>query len=186
MEAEHKGGDDVSDSKDQWMVGDLLDAMSGSHTPNYVTMVIQEVQSWLASAITEEYRVDTADAASDERNISADLEYLLSQIEWAAAYADILPSLKGAPKQEEAIIMSVGPIILDEGLRMLVDHVGLFARDVCRRVWMISDSWVIGDAIPYVPHLKALREQGVKTHFMLVTPWNYFEIPWNSVTEDAK
>ena len=171
----------MSDSRDLWMVGDLLDAMSGSHIPNYVTMVIQEVHAWLAAAVSEEYTADAADAASGERNMSADLEYLISQIEWANAYADILPSLKGAPKQEEALVLSVGPIILDEGLRMLVDHAALFASHVCKRVWMVSDTWVIGDVIPYIPHLKALRERGLQIHFMLVTPWNYTEIPWNNV-----
>ena len=176
----------MSDSRDLWMVGDLLDAMSGSHIPNYVTMVIQEVQAWLASTVSEEYTVDPAEAASGERNMSADLEYLMSQIEWANTYADIIPSLKGTPRHEDALVLSTGPIILDEGLRMLVDHTALFASDVCRRVWMISDTWVIGDVIPYIPHLKALRERGFQIHFMLVTPWNYAEIPWNNVTEELK
>jgi hypothetical protein len=168
------------------MVGDLLDAMSGSRVPNYVTMVIQEVQTWLASAVSEDYAVDTAETAPGERNMSADLEYLLSQLEWANSYADVLPALKGTPGQEEALVLSLGPIILDEGLRMLVDHAALFARDVCRKVWMVSDTWVIGDVIPYIPHLKALRERGVQIHFMLVTPWNYVEIPWNGIAGDAK
>ena len=176
----------MSDSRDLWMVGDLLDAMSGSHVPNYVTMVIQEVQTWLASAVSEEYAIDPAETASGERNMSADLEYLMSQIEWANSYADVLPALKSAPRQEEALVLSVGPIILDEGLRMLVDHTALFASDVCRRVWVISDTWVIGDVIPYIPHLKALRERGIQIHFMLVTPWNYVEIPWNNVTGTLK
>ena len=178
----------MSDSRDRdlWMVGDLLDAMSGSHIPNFVTMVIEEVQTWLVSNISEEYAMDPADAASGERNISADLEYLMSQIEWASAYADIIPSLKGAPRKENAFVFSVGPIILDEGMRMLVDHAALFASDVCRRVWMISDTWVIGDVIPYIPHLKALRERGFQIHFMLVTPWTYTEIPWNNVAGEVK
>ena len=174
----------MSDSRDLWMVGDLLDAMSGSRIPNYVTMVIQEVQSWLSAATSEDYADGAADAAPGERNMSADLEYLLSQLEWANSYADVLPAMKGAPKQEEAMVLSIGPIILDEGLRMLVDHAALFARDVCRRIWIISDTWVIGDVIPYIPHLKALREQGVQIHFMLVTPWNYVEIPWNEAAAE--
>jgi hypothetical protein len=172
----------MSESQDLWTVGDLLDAMSGSHIPNYVTMVIQEIQTWLSSVVSEDYAVDSVETASGERNLSADLDYLLSQLEWANAYADVLPAAKGAPRQEDAMILSVGPIILDEGLRMLVDHAALFASDVCRRVWVISDTWVIGDVLPYIPHLKALRERGVKIYFMLVTPWNFTEIPWNNVT----
>jgi hypothetical protein len=168
------------------MVGDLLDAMSGSHIPNYVIMVMQEVQTWLASVVSEEYVLDPAETASGERNLSADLEYLFSQLDWANSYADLLPSVKGVPHQEEALVLSVGPIILDEGLRMLVDHAALFASNVCRRVWMVSDTWVISDVIAYIPHLKALRERGVQIHFMLVTPWNYVEIPWNNVIGEHK
>jgi hypothetical protein len=149
-------------------------------------MVMQEVQSWLASVVSEDYVLDPTETASGERNLSADLEYLFSQLEWANSYADILPATKGTPHQEEALVLSVGPIILDEGLRMLVDHTALFASDICRSVWMISDTWVIGDVIPYTPHLKALRERGVKIHFMLVTPWSYTEIPWNNVIGEHK
>ncbi|MDR1965525.1 MAG: hypothetical protein LBQ36_02340 [Synergistaceae bacterium] len=177
----------MSDSRDLWMVGDLLDAMSGSHIPNYVTMVMQEVQSWLASAVSEDYVMDPADvAAGGDRPLSADLEYLFAQIEWAGTYADVLPAMKGPPRHEDAMIMSVGPIILDEGLRMLVDHAALFASDVCRRIWVVSDTWVIGDVLPYIPHIKALRERGIQLHFMLVTPWDYSEIPWNNVIGEHK
>jgi hypothetical protein len=175
-----KGGINMSDSRDLWMVGDLLDAMSGSNVPSYVTMVMQEIQAWLMSVVSEDYIVDSVDVASGEHPLSADLDYLFSRVEWAASHADILPILKGPPKMEDAIILSVGPIILDEGLRMMVDHTALFADDVCKRVWLISDTWVTGDVLSYVPHLGALRGRGVETHFMLVTPWNYGEIPWNS------
>ncbi|MDR1651130.1 MAG: hypothetical protein LBR87_05025 [Synergistaceae bacterium] len=171
----------MSDSRDLWMVGDLLDAMSGSNIPNYVTMVIQEVQAWLSSVVSEDYAVDPADITGGDRQLSADLEFLFSQLEWAGAYADVLPVLKGEPKHEDALILSIDPILLEEGLRMLVDHAALFARDVCRRVWLVSDTWVTGEVLPYLPHIRALRERGTVVHFMLVTPWDYSEIPWNNV-----
>jgi hypothetical protein len=150
-------------------------------------MVMQEVQTWLASVVSEDYAMDPVDVASNgDRPLSADLEYLFSQIEWASSYADVLPTLKGEPRKDEALILSVGPIILDEGLRMLVDHAALFARDICRKIWVVSDTWIIGDVLPYMPHIKALRDRGVIIHFMLVTPWNYTEIPWNNVVGDRK
>jgi hypothetical protein len=176
----------VSDSRDLWTVGDLLDAMSGSNIPNYVTMLIQEVETWLASVVSEDYIVDSADVASGEHPLSADLDYLFSRVEWASSYADILPILKGTPKMEDTVVLSVGPIILDEGLRMMVDHAALFAGDICKRVWLISDTWVAGDVLAYVPHLRALRDRGVEVRFMLVTPWNYCEIPWNGASRDRK
>lgn len=161
------------------MVGDVLDAMSGSTIPNYVIKIMEEVEAWLASAVSEEYMMDPVDiAGGGERNLSADLEYLFGQLEWVGAHADILPVLKGNVHHEDTVILSVGPIILDEGLRMMVDHASLFARGSCRRVWMISDTWVIGDVLSYMPHIRVLREQGVQVHFMLVTPWGHSEIPW--------
>jgi hypothetical protein len=162
------------------MVGDVLDAMSGSKIPNYVIRIMEEVESWLASAVSEEYMMDPTDiTGGGERNLSADLEYLFGQLEWVGAHADILPVLKGSIRHEDTVILSVGPIILDEGLRMMVDHAALFARDTCRRVWLIADTWVIGDVLSYMPHLKVLRERGIQIHFLLVTPWGYSEIPWN-------
>jgi hypothetical protein len=160
--------------------------MSGSNIPNYVTMVMQEVQVWLSSVVSEDYVMDPAEVAGGERPMSADLEYLFSQLEWAGAYADILPVLKGKPRHEDALVLSVGPIILDEGLRMLVDHGALFGRDVCRRIWVVADTWIIGDVLPYMPHIRALRERGVQAHFMLVTPWDYTEISWNDIVGDVK
>jgi hypothetical protein len=176
----------MSDSRDLWMVGDLLDAMSGSNVPSYVTMVIKEIQTWLMSVVSEDYIVDSADVASGEHPLSADLDYLFSRVEWAGSYADILPILKGTPKMEDTIILSVGPIILDEGLRMMVDHAALFAGDLCKRVWLISDTWVIGDVLSYVPHLSALRKRGIEARFILVTPWSYCEIPWNNAAGERK
>jgi hypothetical protein len=181
-----KGGINMSDSRDLWMVGDLLDAMSGSNVPSYVTMVIKEIQTWLMSVVSEDYIVDSADVASGEHPLSADLDYLFSRVEWAASYADILPILKDTPKMGDALILSVGPIILDEGLRMMVDHMALFAGDVCKRAWVISDTWVIGDVLSYVPHLSSLRKRGAEVRFILVTPWSYCEIPWNDATGERK
>lgn len=171
----------MSDSRDVWMVGDVLNAMSGSGTPSYVIRVVQEVQAWLSAAVSDEYLTDPADmlTGSGERQVSADLEYLFTQLEWVAMHADLVPVMKETGKFEDAVILSIGPILLDEGLRMMVDHAALFASNTCRRVWVVSDTWVIGDILAYLPHIKALRERGIELHFLLVTPWGYSEIPWN-------
>ena len=171
----------MSDSRDLWMVGDVLDAMSGSKIPNYVIRIVQEVQGWLAGAVTDEYQADLVDIATGnaDRNYSADLEYLFTQLEWAGAHADIIPAARETGHHEDAVILSVGPIILDEGLRMMVDHAALFASGTCKRVWLVSDTWIIGDILSYIPHIRALCDRGVELHFMLVTPWGYSEIPWS-------
>jgi hypothetical protein len=169
---------DMNDSKDLWTVGDVLDAMSGSNPPDYVMKIVHEIQSWLSSAVSEESAVDPADIMGGDRQGSADLEYLFSQLEWAGRYADLVPALKESGGHEDVVILSIGPILLDEGMRMMVDHAALFASETCRRIWIISDTWIIGDILSYIPHIKALLARGMQLHFLLVTPWGYSEIPW--------
>lgn len=163
------------------MVGDVLDAMSGSQIPNYVTRIVQEVRGWLSGAVTDEYQADLVDIATGnaDRNYSADLEYLFTQLEWAGAYADVVPAARETGCHEDAVILSVGPIVLDEGMRMMVDHAALFAAGTCKRVWLVSDTWIIGDILSYIPHIRALCDRGIDLHFLLVTPWGYSEIPWS-------
>lgn len=171
----------MSDSKDLWTVGDVLDAMSSPRIPNFMVGAVREVQNWLASAISEEYPLDPIDFSSREpdRSASAELDYLFERLEWVDAYADLVPTTKGIGRHEDAIVLSVGSILLDEGLRMMTDHAALFARETCKRVWVVSDTWIIGDVLIYMPHVKALHCMGVEVRFLLVTPWGYSEIPWN-------
>ncbi len=163
------------------MVGDVLDAMSGSTIPHFIVKVVQDVQAWLSSAVAEECQIGLADwmAGGGERQPSVDLDYLFNQLEWVGAHADLVPVSKELGRHEDALILSIGPILLDEGLRMMVDHAALFARNTCKRVWLVSDTWIIGDVLAYMPHIKTLNEQGVQLRFLLVTPWGYSEIPWN-------
>jgi len=170
---------EMSDARDLWMVGDVLDAMSGSKIPTYIMSVIQEVQTWLAATLSEELFLDPADLMSgNDRQVSADLEYLFNQLEWVSVHADLVPIIKDASRHEDAIVLSVGPILLDEGMRMMVDHVALFASGVCKRAWVISDTWIIGDILPYMPHIRTLKKKGLELHFIMVTPWGYSEVPW--------
>lgn len=171
----------MSDSRDVWTVGDVLDAMSGPRLPQFMVRVVQDVQTWLSSAVSEKYPLDPIDYASEDadRSVPVELDYLFEQLEWVGAYADLVPTTKGTGRREDAIVLSVGSILLDEGLRMMVDHAALFARDKCKRVWVVSDTWVIGDVLVYMPHIKALRDFGIELRFLLVTPWGYSEIPWN-------
>lgn len=171
----------MNDSRDVWTVGDVLDAMSGPKIPHFMVKIVQEIQTWLASAVSEEFQLDPADLllGAGDRQISVDLEYLFNQLEWVGMHADLVPVMKESGKHEDAVILSIGPILLDEGLRMMVDHAALFASNTCKRVWIVSDTWVIGDILSYMPHMRALRERGIELRFLLVTPWGYSEIPWN-------
>ncbi|MDR1944091.1 MAG: hypothetical protein LBQ19_04640 [Synergistaceae bacterium] len=169
----------MSDARDLWMVGDVLDAMSGSKIPPYILNVVQEVQAWLSATLSEELFMDPAELMQNsERQVSVDLEYLFNQLEWVGSHADLVPMAKDSSRHEDAIVLSVGPILLDEGMRMMVDHAALFACGVCKRAWIISDTWIIGDILPYMPHIRTLKKRGIELHFIMVTPWGYSEIPW--------
>ena len=176
----------MNESRDVWMVGDVLDAMSGSAVPDFIERVIQEVQSWLSSAVVEACQIGHSDLmiGMEEHQVSGDLDYIFGQLEWVGVYADFLPAVKETGSHEDAVVLSVGPILLGEGIRMAVDHAALFARESCRRIWLISDTWVMGDVLAYMPHLKALYDRGIHIRFLLVTPWGFSEIPWNRDSKD--
>ncbi|MDR0649050.1 MAG: hypothetical protein LBF92_06915 [Synergistaceae bacterium] len=169
----------MGEARDMWMVGDVLEAMSGTKIPPFIVNAVQEVQAWLSAALTEDAFMESADLiSSNDRQVSADLEYLFNRLEWVSVHADMVPLTKDSSSHEDAIVLSVGPMLLDEGMRLMVDHAALFACGVCKRLWVISDTWVIGDVLPYMPHIRALKKRGVDLHFLMVTPWGYSEIPW--------
>lgn len=179
----------MSEKKDIWTVGDVLNAMSGGsgavgrrEYPDYIVRLSNEIQAWLAAAVSEDAPVDLLDIAtgSQDRGPSGDIEDLFSRIEWSFSYAEVIPAAREYCGRSDAVILSVGPIVLDEGLRMMVDHAALFGADTCRRVWVISDTWMMADIIAYMPHVRALAERGIELRFLLVTPWAWSEIPWSS------
>lgn len=177
----------MSETNDLWMVGDVLDAMSGNGgglgMPESVTAAMSEVQEWLSGALADFDQTDLLDVATGgtDRGYWGDLDYLFSRLERVSPYIDIVPAFKEVHGTEDAIVLSVGPIVLDEGMRMIVDHAALFAAGRVKRVWLLSDTWLMGDLLSYLPHIRALRERGVEIRFFLMTPWGCSEIPWSRV-----
>lgn len=162
-------------------VGDLLKAMSGPTQPPFVIRLVSIVQEWMANAMYPD-----ADGQPDDffqsyadRKI-ADPENLFGQLEWMEQYADLLPAPYSPAGHKDVVVLCVGPIDFDEGMRMTVDHAALFGRATCKRVWLVSDSWMIGEVARYVQHIKALEMYGVELRFLLVTPWGWVEIPLGS------
>lgn len=172
----------MSESKDMWTVGDVLNAMNAPQLlPENVVRVLGEVQNWLAGAMADFDQTDLLDVATGgtDRGYWGDLEYLFNRLEQVSPYIDIVPAFKEIRGTEDAVILSVGSIVLDEGMRMMVDHAALFAAGMVKRLWVVSDTWLIGDLLSYLPHIKALRRRGIELRFFLVTPWGYSEIPWS-------
>lgn len=169
---------DPGNEKKEITVGDLLKAMAGPTQPPFVIRLVSVVQDWMASAMYSD-----ADGQADDffqsfadRKI-ADPETLFGQLEWMERHADVLPAPYAPAGHEDVVVLCVGPVDFDEGMRMTVDHAALFGRATCKRVWIVSDSWMIGEVARYAQHIKALENYGVQLRFLLVTPWGWVEIP---------
>jgi len=161
-------------------VGDILKAMTGEDVPQAVIQVAEEIQSWMVSALKGEGPLFSDEDflyGYDERRFSGEPDSILSRLAWIEPFADLLPNLGKIPKSREAVVLCLGPMDFDEGMRMAIDHATLFARGLCRRVWLICDSWLAEDVVRYLPHVRALAEQGIALRVILLTPWGWVEIP---------
>jgi len=161
-------------------VGDILKAMTGEDVPQAVIQVAEEIQSWMVSALKGEGPLFSDEDflyGYDERRFSGEPDSILSRLAWIEPFADLLPNLGKIPKSREAVVLCLGPMDFDEGMRLAIDHATLFARGLCLRVWLIFDSWLAEDVVRYLPHVRALAEQGIALRVILLTPWGWVEIP---------
>ena len=161
-------------------VGEVLRAMTGEDFPPALVQLVQEIQSWMVCALKGEgplYSDEEFLYGYDERRFSGDPDSILSRLSWVEPFADLLPNYGKMPKNRDAVVLCLGPMDFDEGMRMAVDHATLFARGLCRRVWLICDSWLAEDVVRYLPHVRALSEQGIALRVILLSPWGWVEIP---------
>ncbi len=166
------------DLNGEWTVGDILKAISCKDFPPYIERLSSQIQEWMVAALSGEGEVSAEEflfGFGDRKQ--GDPEALVSQLDWVEKFADILPASSELLGHEDAVVLCLGPVDFDEGMRMAIDYAALFGRDHCRRVWMLSDSWVIGEVVRYVQHYSALAAHGVELRFIMVTPWGWTEIP---------
>ena len=165
--------------KERWTVGEILSAMSGADYPEYVLGAIDAIQRWMTDVIGGDQFAHESDPLTSlfEGPMEVDIERLFSQLEWVERHADLLPNTKRPEGKPDVVVVNAGPSDFEDSVRLAIDYASLFARGVCRRVWMLSDSFIIGDILRYSAHVRALAEQGVAFRFLLVTPWGWTEIP---------
>ena len=166
-------------NEEKWTVGEILSAMAGTEHPRYIQKIVTQLQQWMEESLTSEAAEHDGDPLSAlfDSVLEADGEKLFSQLEWVDDYADLLPNLRKPSGHEDAVILNVGPTDFEDSLRMAIDYASLFNRKLCRRVWMISDTFIIADVYRYISHIRALGAQGIAFRFLLVTPWGWTEIP---------
>jgi len=178
------GGKKITKKQPEMMMSELLSAISETEYPDYILEAANIVQEWMNDAINKDKDEDNempdifaeffGPAFEDENGSIEDLYSRLSSIE---EFADVIPSSKKTGDKSDTLIISLTPSDYEGGLRAAIDHAAIFCRGKCRRVWIISDSFVLDDVARFIPHVDALAEQEIILRFLLVTPWGWVELP---------
>ena len=170
------------------MISDLLTAISENEYPQYVLEAIEKVRAWINKAINRATHEETNNDAlteffgDDFIEDDGGIEELFADLKSLAEYADVIPGINKANSKEDTIIVSLAPPDYDSGLRTAIDCAAVFNRPHCKRVWILSDTFIFNEIIKYIPHVDALNEQGITLRFILVTPWGWVELPLSEMT----
>lgn len=171
----------------EWTIEKVLKAMEGPDYPDFLLELVCQIEEWMEISLSGETisPVDESFLSYGERVFQGDMDGLAGRLEWLENKADLLPSMESPRGAPEAIVLCLGPIDFEEGLRLAVDHGALFGRPHCKRIWLVGDSWQLGEVVHYIPHVKALAAQGVELRFLLVTPWGWTEVPVGTSQESG-
>ena len=182
----NEAGAENMNVKDITTINELLSAISENEYPQYVLEAISRVQEWMKE-VTEKPDTDEADIFAaifgdgfdDE---TGGLESLYERLEDLDEFADVIPNTKAPDGKPDTLIVSITPPDYESGLRTAIDCAAVFNRPNCRRVWIISDTFIFDDVVKHSPHVDALAGQGITLRFILVTPWGWVELPLSGTT----
>ncbi len=167
------------ESREEVRISEVLRAMERPAYPEYIQKVVEQIQGWMSAALEgEEFPGEDEIFSSMERRFGMEPEYFFAQMEWLQAHADVIPSMQPSEDREDAVVIAIAPMDIEEGLRMAIDHAAVFSSGKCRRIWILSDNWVLGESFRYQPHVQTLKKRGILFHYILVTPWGWTEIPF--------
>lgn len=175
-----------SESPSEFTISELLSAMSESEYPQYILDAISRVQEWM-NDVTENDNDSDDDIFSaifgenyDDGN--SGIEALIERLDDIGEYADIIPNSRTPEGKSDALIISITPPEYESGLRSAIDYAAVFNRNTCKRVWIISDTFILDDVMKFSAHVDALSEQGITLRYILVTPWGWVELPLSGTT----
>ncbi len=159
-------------------VRELLSAISETEYPQYILDAISKIQSWMLETVNSpaEQGMDPVTAMFEDAS-EMDMDKLFSSLESLEQYVDLIPNIRRPEGRADVIVVSVNPPDFESGVRTAIDYAALFNRKHCKRVWVVSDSFIFGEVIRYSAHVNALAEQGIILRFILITPWGWVEIP---------
>ena len=179
----------ITPHQNEMTISELLSAISENEYPEYILDAVSKVQEWM-SEMTE--KNDDNDNRKNDMFASifgddfedepGGLELLFERLEGLGEYADVIPNSKAPDGKSDAVIVSIAPPDYESGLRSAIDYAAVFNRATCRRVWIISDTFIFDDVVKFSPHVDALSEQGITLRYILVTPWGWVELPLSGMT----
>ena len=163
-------------------VNELLSAIGDTEYPQYILEAISKVQEWMQE-VTEE-----PTEPPEEEDIFAsifgaafgendEITKLFEKLKTIEDFADVVPNPNAHGGKPDTIVVSMAPPDCNTGIRSAIDYAAVFNRTSCKRVWIISDTFVFGELLTFVPHVDALAEQGIMLRYILVTPWGWVEMP---------
>ncbi|MDR1377029.1 MAG: hypothetical protein LBJ22_05925 [Synergistaceae bacterium] len=159
-------------------ITELLSVISETEYPQYILDAISRIQAWMLETVNApaERGMDPVTAMFEDGG-EMDMEKLFSDLESLEQYVDLIPNTRRPEGRADVIVVSVNPPDYECGVRTAIDYAALFNRKNCKRVWVLSDTFIFSDTIHYAAHVDALAEQGVALRFILVTPWGWVEVP---------
>ncbi|MBQ7169054.1 MAG: hypothetical protein IJR63_04040 [Synergistaceae bacterium] len=171
-----------SDSHNEMMMSELLSAISESEYPQYILDAISRVQEWMKDMTDDDNDnldddIFSAIFGENFEDGSTGIEALIERLNDIGEYADIIPGARTPEGKSDAVIISITPPEYESGLRSAIDYAAVFNRNTCKRVWIISDTFILDDVMKFSPHVDALSEQGIILRYILVTPWGWVELP---------
>ncbi len=165
---------------------ELLDAITETEYPDYVLEIVAIFREWMHDSIEAPDTVyngqNVFDAMLsqffDEEAVGVmNLYESLSKFE---DIADLIPGHKKPEGKPDTIVVSVNPPDCENGLHAAIDYAAVFNRPECKRIWIISNTYIYDDMMRYANHIDALAKQGIKVRFILVNAWGWVELPLSS------
>ena len=174
----------------EMMMSELLSLISENEYPSYILEAANIVRNWMNDVINKnnkDYKDKSTDSLEDifseffgtDFDDECGIDELYKRLSAVNDFADIMPTSKQNQENEgksDTIIISIESSDYEGGLRSAIDYAAIF-NTKCQRVWIISDSYVLGEILRFVPHIDALAKRGITFRFLLVTPWGWCELP---------
>ena len=178
---------DKQHEENEFTVKGLLSAIEETEYPQYILDAISRIQAWMLDTVSAqaEQGMDPVTAMFEDAG-EMDMDKLFINLESLEQYVDLIPNTRRPEGRADVLVVSINATDYECGVRTAIDYAALFNRKNCKRVWVISDTFVFGDTIHYAAHVNALAEQGIVLRFILATPWGWVEIPLSGEAASAQ